>query len=440
MTTASFPQYRWLSGSDALYCIEGPKHCMEWQPLGEEGWVVHKHFAHDYPTQVWLSELLNAEGHVGEISASEWSKRWRKRAVRNQVTPIGRSMAPPSDEDVPFLSAVNLAEHTTFGVAASSKFWCETTCDNEIRSALALARRRSLSVLILGGGSNVLFHGDWNGLCLHVGVRGHEVIEDDGNHLKVTVGAGENWHEWVLFALKQGWNGLENLALIPGSVGAAPMQNIGAYGVELQDRFVWLEAIHRETGALKRFTKAMCAFGYRESVFKQEERDQWVIVRVTFELERSAATKISYGAIQEALPKKQLGEISHQEVAEAVMQIRRSKLPDPAILGNAGSFFKNPVIDALSFQNLLSQHPEVVHYPLENGEYKLAAGWLIEQAGWKGYRSDKCGVHDRQALVLVNFGGATGMEIWKLANAIIQDIEEKFGVTLQPEVNQIFGA
>jgi len=216
------------------------------------------------------------------------------------------------------------------------------------------------------------------------------------------------------------------------------MQNIGAYGVELKDRFLWLEAINRETGALQRFDHEACQSGYRQSMFKAEERERWVIVRVAFALDRDAPLCTEYGASQSELEAMGVAEsATHFDVAQAVMNIRRSKLPDPNELGNAGSFFKNPVISREAFQKVLANHPDVVHYALESGQVKLAAGWLIEQAGWKGARRDTHGVHDRQALVLVNHGGATGAEVWQLAQDIMASVKERFGVTLEPEVNQI---
>ena len=258
-------------------------------------------------------------------------------------------------------------------------------------------------------------------------------IADDGDAVEVVVGAGESWHAWVMHALDAGWNGLENLALIPGSVGASPMQNIGAYGVEVKDRFAWLEAIHRETGALERFDAERCAFGYRDSVFKQAEKDQWVIVRVAFRLQRSAALNTQYGAIQAELnPAVGIG-TTHLQVAEAVMSIRQSKLPDPREIGNAGSFFKNPVVSKEDFERIQREHPDVAHYPAPEGKVKLAAGWLIDRAGWKGHRRGACGVHDRQALVLVNHGGATGAEVWTLAQDIMKDVEASTAFDWNPK-------
>ena len=222
-----------------------------------------------------------------------------------------------------------------------------------------------------------MMHSDWEGLTLQQGIKGIQVLSDDGNRVEVLVGAGESWHDWVLHAVEQGWNGIENLALIPGSVGASPMQNIGAYGVEVKDCFLWLEAVHQQTGELRRFDHNACEFGYRESIFKQREKDEWVIVRVAFVLKRNAQLRMENVAIQSELKHLQHHEIAHKNVMEAVMRIRRSKLPDPALLGNAGSFFKNPILDERAFEAVLSNHPEVVHYTLEDGTFNLAAGWFI---------------------------------------------------------------
>ena len=431
-----FPQFRGLSGTDTLYAIEGPKHVTEWQPIGSGGWVIHHHFASDFPRYRWVQELLACEGSAIRMDESEWYHAVNGRKVRQKPKSGGRMMGA---SDAPVIEPRrSLAALTTFGVDAYSDAFVEVDSDTQVRWALAEAARHDWPLLILGGGSNVLMHMDWEGLVMKMNVRGMEVIAQDGQTVDVAVGAGEVWHEWVMYALEMGWHGLENMALIPGSVGASPMQNIGAYGVEVKDRFLWLEAIHRETGALERFDHSRCDFGYRESIFKQEERDQWVIVRVAFRLDQNAPIHIDYGAIRAELELLQKSENpSHRDVAEAVMRIRQSKLPDPAVLGNAGSFFKNPTLSPEAFAAVEERHPEIVHYRLEDGNVKLAAGWLIDQAGWKGHRRNRCGVHDRQALVLVNYGGATGAEIWSLASDIMADVKRKFGVQLEPEVNQI---
>jgi UDP-N-acetylmuramate dehydrogenase len=432
-----YPQYRMLEGTDALYAIEGPRHAVEFQPLGSTEWLIHAHFASDYPRFVWLQDLREEVAQSKAISKEQFFERVNARTVRESSSKLGRFNARATLETLTLESNVELKSLTTFGVASSAHHHALVCSDDEVRQAIMAAEQNGWELLVLGGGSNMLLHSDWEGMTLQQGIKGIELINDDGNCLEVVVGAGESWHDWVLHAVERGWNGVENLALIPGSVGASPMQNIGAYGVEVKDHFLWLEAVNRKTGELQRFDHAACEFGYRESIFKQRERNLWVIVRVAFALERNAPLHMEYGAIQSELHHLAPQEITHKDVSEAVMRIRRSKLPDPAELGNAGSFFKNPILHATAFQEVLSNHPNVVHYPLEDGSFKLAAGWLIEQAGWKGKRRGNCGVHDKQALVLVNYGEATGQEIWKLAKDIIQDVRAKFGVELQPEVNQI---
>lgn len=431
-----YPQFRMLEGTDSLYAIEGPRHAVEFQPLGSTEWLVHAHFASDYPRFVWLQELREEAAQSKAISKEVFFERVHARTVRESSSKLGRFSAA-GIETLTLESNVQLKPLTTFGVSSFTRHHTLVRSDEEVREALMAAEQSSWELLILGGGSNVLLHSDWEGMTLQQGIKGMEVLNDDGNCLEVVVGAGESWHDLVLHAVEKGWNGLENLALIPGSVGASPMQNIGAYGVEVKDRFLWLEAVNRKTGELHRFDHAACEFGYRESIFKQKEKNLWVIVRVAFGLERNAPLHMDYGAIQSELQHLPPQEITHRDVSEAVMRIRRSKLPDPAKLGNAGSFFKNPILDPKAFQEVLSNHPNVIHYPLEGGSFKLAAGWLIEQAGWKGKRRGHCGVHDKQALVLVNYGKATGHEIWRLATDIIDDVRAQFGVELQPEVNQI---
>ena len=432
-----YPQYRMLEGSETLYAIEGPRHAIEFQPLGSNQWMMHAHFASDYPRFVWMQELLLKAAQARAVSKEEFFDLVNAREVHEPLACLGRFNASEAHEALRFETNVELQPLTTFGVSSISRHHVLVGSDEDIREALKAAKQNDWEVLIVGGGSNVLMHSDWEGLTLQQGIKGIQVLSDDGNRVEVLVGAGESWHDWVLHAVEQGWNGIENLALIPGSVGASPMQNIGAYGVEVKDCFLWLEAVHQQTGELRRFDHNACEFGYRESIFKQREKDEWVIVRVAFVLERNAPLRMEYGAIQSELKHLQHHEIAHKNVMEAVMRIRRSKLPDPALLGNAGSFFKNPILDERAFEAVLSNHPEVVHYTLEDGTFKLAAGWLIEQAGWKGQRRGNCGVHERQALVLVNYGGASGQEIWQLALDIIEDVKVKFGVELQPEVNQI---
>ena len=283
----------------------------------------------------------------------------------------------------------------------------------------------------------MLFHSNFEGLVVKIASRGIEVLNDDGRVLEVVAEAGEMWHDFVIHTLDNGWGGLENLALIPGCVGASPMQNIGAYGIEIKDVFSWLEAINIETGECVKFLLEDCKFGYRESIFKLEEKGKWVIVRVAFRLDRKSELKTGYGALESELSNISKEKITHSDVANAVVKIRNSKLPNPAILGNAGSFFKNPVIDNTLFSDLQLIYPEIPNYSQTDGSIKLAAGWLIDQAGWKGHNRGTHGVHDKQALVLVNRGGASGREIWRLATDIMTSVEHKFGIKLEPEVNQI---
>jgi len=289
--------------------------------------------------------------------------------------------------------------------------------------------------MILGGGSNLLFTKDYNGWILHNKVPGIKKIREDDDDVYVEAGAGENWHELVQYCIQQGWAGLENLSLIPGCVGASPMQNIGAYGVELKDIFHSLEAYHIASGKLDHFDAAACRFGYRESIFKQELKGQYVICRVTFRLRKNPVFHISYGAIQEELEKMGVTTLSIADISDAVIRIRRSKLPDPKEIGNAGSFFKNPEIETSQFEDLKSLYTQLPGYVTIAGKTKVPAGWLIEQCGWKGYRKKDAGVHAKQALVLVNYGEATGKEIFNLSTEIMESVQEKFGIGLEREVN-----
>ena len=332
---------------------------------------------------------------------------------------------------------VDITHELTFHVPAMASRYIEVKDDDQVRDALSFGREEGLNILILGGGSNMLFHSNFEGLVVKIASRGIEVLNDDGRVLEVVAEAGEMWHDFVIHTLDNGWGGLENLALIPGCVGASPMQNIGAYGIEIKDVFSWLEAINIETGECVKFLLEDCKFGYRESIFKLEEKGKWVIVRVAFRLDRQSELKTGYGALESELSNISKEKITHSDVANAVVKIRNSKLPNPAILGNAGSFFKNPVIDNTLFSDLQLIYPEIPNYSQTDGSIKLAAGWLIDQAGWKGHNRGTHGVHDKQALVLVNRGGASGREIWRLATDIMTSVEHKFGIKLEPEVNQI---
>jgi UDP-N-acetylmuramate dehydrogenase len=289
--------------------------------------------------------------------------------------------------------------------------------------------------LILGGGSNILLTKNMDGLVLKIDFSGIDEVREQPSHIYVRAGAGENWHEFVQYTIKRNWGGLENLSLIPGNVGAAPIQNIGAYGVELKDVFFELEAYDKKEKKVYAFGVNDCRFGYRDSIFKSAEKGRYIILNVTFLLNKIPVLKTSHGAIREELKRMGIQSPTIQDISQAVIKIRRSKLPDPAEIGNAGSFFKNPVVDHTLFLSLSKKYPDMPAYPHEDKSVKLAAGWLIEQCGWKGYRKGDAGVHVNQALVLVNYGKASGLEILELSEKVAQSVHKKFGVTLEREVN-----
>lgn len=331
---------------------------------------------------------------------------------------------------------ISLKPFTTFGIDKKAKFFTTVGTLAELKSALLVAKEKHLPIFILGGGSNILLTRDIEGLVIKLEIKGIHLVKEEGDQLWVEVGAGEMWHELVLHSISQDWSGLENLSLIPGTVGASPMQNIGAYGVEIKDVFDSLQAMHRETLEMHSFDAEACQFGYRESVFKQKLKDQYVITSVTFRLSKTPTFHLEYGAIQEVLAANGVIQPTSRTISNAVIQIRQSKLPDPKELGNAGSFFKNPTIPTAQFDILKAAYPSIPGYPSTEG-VKVAAGWLIEQAGWKGKRIGVVGVHAKQALVLVNYGGGTGEEIKRLSEQIQASVLEKFGIHLHPEVNFI---
>lgn len=330
-----------------------------------------------------------------------------------------------------FQENIPLTGMNTFRVAARARYFTVFSSLDMLRELPALEN----PLLILGGGSNVLFTRDFDGYVLKNEIRGIELLHEDPEYVYVKVGAGENWHQWVLNAIEKGWGGLENLSLIPGNVGAAPMQNIGAYGVELQDVFWDLEAYHLKDRTTVTFTPNDCAFGYRESVFKGRYKDQFVILNVTFRLRKNPVYHTSYGAIRQELEAMGVQELSLKAVSDAVIRIRQTKLPDPAEVGSAGSFFKNPVIPAATYEQLKSAFAEIPGYPQGEGGVKVPAGWLIEQCGWKGFRNGDAGCYPHQALVLVNYGTATGQEIQALSESIRDSVQSRFGVDLEREVN-----
>ncbi len=329
---------------------------------------------------------------------------------------------------------VQLKHYNTFGIEAKASRFATFSTISELEKLIA-SKHENEALMILGGGSNVLFTQDFNGLLLKNNLLGFELNEVSPESVLVSSGAGENWHSFVLKTIEAGLCGLENLSLIPGNVGASPMQNIGAYGREIKDVFHELQAYHIATGEIHTFSNSDCKFGYRESVFKNELKGQYVILNVTFKLSKVCELNTSYGAIEEELKLKGISNPSLKDVSDAVVAIRSSKLPNPAELGNAGSFFKNPVVSIEVLHKIQAEHESVPNYPASNGHVKLAAGWLIEQAGWKGKVIGHAGVHKKQALVLVNYGGATGNEIYDLSSEILEDVYSKFGVQLEREVN-----
>lgn len=329
---------------------------------------------------------------------------------------------------------VSLLPFNTFGIAASARYFAEANNLNELQSALRWSQEQQMDRLILGGGSNVLFTRDFDGIAIRINLEGIAVVDEDESSYLVEAGAGESWHGFVMHCIEQGYAGVENLSLIPGSVGAAPMQNIGAYGVELKHVFHELKALHIESGELHTFSAADCAFGYRTSVFKTSLKGQYVLTSVTFRLQKTPQFNTSYGAIEKELETMQVDELSIRAISQAVINIRSSKLPDPKQIGNAGSFFKNPVIPTAQFEELKVKYPEIVGYPAGD-QTKVAAGWLIERAGWKGKRIANHGVHERQALVLVNYGGAEGQAIYDLSTDIRAAVLDQFGIALEREVN-----
>lgn len=324
----------------------------------------------------------------------------------------------------------------TFGLNFQTKFYLKLLDTSDLMRVFSDEWIRQQNQLILGGGSNILLTKNWEGICLNVGFKGIEIIDQNNEHCYVKVAAGEVWHHFVLWSLKNNLNGIENLSLIPGKVGASPMQNIGAYGVEIKDTFHSLTAFDKQNLTFKEFSLNECKFGYRESVFKRELKDRYIITNVTFRLNKNFAPNTAYGAIETELKNMGIKYPTAKDISNAVIAIRSSKLPDPKVIGNAGSFFKNPLISKATLTKIQAEFPDVPNYPTDDSDtVKTAAGWLIEKAGWKGYRNGDFGVHAKQALVLVNYGQANGKEIYDLSSQIIASIEEKFGITLEREVN-----
>ncbi|HJV01063.1 MAG TPA: UDP-N-acetylmuramate dehydrogenase [Burkholderiaceae bacterium] len=321
----------------------------------------------------------------------------------------------------------------TFRIAARAQAYLRVESLDQLRAALADPAVAALPRLVLGGGSNVLLTGDVAGLVLHIALAGREVLDSDADHHYVKAAAGEHWHDFVQWTLAQGMGGLENLSLIPGTVGAAPIQNIGAYGAETKDLFHSLTVFDPATGQTRTMDAAACRFGYRDSVFKHAAGQGLIIVDVTFALPRAWQPNLRYAELAQAVAEQGWAAPTARQVADTVIAIRRRKLPDPAEIGNAGSFFKNPVVDAARCADLLARFPALVHHRQPDGSEKLAAGWLIDQCGWKGRSLGPAGVYAKQALVLVNHGGATGADVVRLAQAIQADVQARYGVRLEPE-------
>lgn len=334
----------------------------------------------------------------------------------------------------------SLQAYNTFGFDVTAKWFCIIESVEDLTELLKKEVYKNNQVLFIGGGSNILLKSDFAGLVVINRIKGIEIIKPSNeDYVYLKAGGGESWHELVMRSIQEGLGGLENLSLIPGTVGAAPMQNIGAYGVEIKDVFSSLQAFNLNTGVIEEFDKEQCKFGYRDSIFKQDLKGKFIIVSVTFKLYKAHnyQVAISYGAIQEVLKVKNIFEPTIQDVSAAVIEIRQSKLPNPKEIGNSGSFFKNPIVDREKYAYLKENYPEMPAYEISAEEVKLAAGWLIEKAGWKGYQENGVGVHHNQALVLVNHGDGSGLAIAQLANKIQDSIQSTFGIELSPEVNFI---
>jgi UDP-N-acetylmuramate dehydrogenase len=328
---------------------------------------------------------------------------------------------------------ISLKKINTFGVDVNAKYF-STFSDSAQLNELA-DHDPKLKIAILGGGSNILFTKNYEGLILKNEIKGIDLVDEDKAHFYVKAGAGENWHSFVKHCLSRNWAGVENLSLIPGNVGASPMQNIGAYGVEMKEVFYELEAFHLENKKIHIFTLNDCEFGYRDSIFKKNYKDQYVILSVTYCLKKFPVVNTSYPAVKQELEKMNITEPDIHSVSQAIINIRSAKLPDPAHIGNAGSFFKNPMVSQTDFERLKNNFPDIIGFPNESGMVKLAAGWLIEQCGWKGFRKGDAGCYAKQALVLVNYGKASGEEIYDLSEDILQTVKNKFGIILEREVN-----
>lgn len=331
---------------------------------------------------------------------------------------------------------ISLKPYNTFGIEAKARYFCEIESVDDLRSALQLDNYPRK--FVISGGSNMLITQDIDALVMHMNIKGIEVVAEDENKVVLKIMAGENWHQMVLWTLEQGYGGLENMSLIPGNTGTAPIQNIGAYGVELKDTFVSCEAMEVDSRKVRTFSKEACRFGYRDSYFKNQGKGKYIITSVTLQLTKKDHNKnTAYGAIEAKLKEEGITAPTINDISRAVIAIRREKLPDPKELGNSGSFFKNPIIDAGQFKKFIEAHPKAPFYKISDNAFKIPAGWLIEQCGFKGKRFGDAGVHKNQALVLVNYGNATGNEILELARRIMDKVMQSFDIQIVPEVNII---
>jgi UDP-N-acetylmuramate dehydrogenase len=335
------------------------------------------------------------------------------------------------------LEYVSLQPHNTFGVDACARYFCRLSTKDHLVNIIVEELRYHNKYLIIGGGSNILFCSDYDGLVIHNEIKGIDVVKEDEEFVWVKALSGTTWHNLVLYCVEKNWGGIENLSLIPGTAGAAPIQNIGAYGAELKDRFESLEAIDMNTGEERIFQNTDCRFGYRQSIFKNELKGKYFIYSITLKLSKHPIINTQYGDIRNILMEKEITNPTIRDVSDAVICIRSSKLPNPAEIGNAGSFFKNPEVTEDRAKSLYTVYPDMPVFAQPNGMVKIPAAWLIEQCGWKGKQIGHTGNHARQALVIVNYGNASGVEIWQHAQNVQRSVKEKFGIILEPEVNVV---
>ena len=335
------------------------------------------------------------------------------------------------------LKHYSLLPHNTFGIQANCDRFIDMETDDDVMKLKDMLDDKDMPLLIIGRGSNLLLTDDYHATVLHCSIKGKTIVKEDGNSVLLRCGAGEEWDSIVDYCVAHDWQGIENLSLIPGEVGASAVQNIGAYGTEVKEIIHSIEAVEISTGKKHTFSNEQCEYSYRQSKFKNEWKDRFIITHVTYRLEKSTdyIPKVDYGNIKSELERKGISMPTMKDIRDVVISIRKDKLPDPEVEGNAGSFFMNPIVEKATFMNLLEQYPDMPHYNVDSEREKIPAGWMIDQCGWKGKTLGKAGVHDRQALVLVNRGGATGKDILLLCNTIRNDVRKKFGIDIHPEVN-----